>query len=229
MKTYDNHQALVVELAANILEKLDQAIQKDGCASIAFSGGGTPKLLFQYLAKQDFDWSKVQITLVDERCVDDSDSRSNAKLIKDNLISQLASQPTFFPMYVGGDGEVALDNSRQALSSIKLPLDVAILGMGGDGHTASFFPDSDNISQMLDLSDKTRLMTTQSASSIEQRITWSLSTLLETHWLALHIVGESKAVVFEQAKKDNDPLTLPISAVIDQQQSPLSVFYTPES
>lgn len=229
LTAYDNHPALVEELSAHIIEKLDQAIKKDGVASIAFSGGGTPKLLFQHLAKQSFDWSKVQITLVDERCVDISDSRSNAKLITENLLNELSSQPTFFPLYVGGElGDEVISKTKSSTQSLKLPLDIAILGMGGDGHTASFFPDSSNIKTMLDVSSTESLMTTQSESSVELRITWSLSTLLQTDWLALHIVGASKQTVFEQAVKDNDPLALPISAVIEQQQSPLSVFYTPE-
>lgn len=229
IKQYDNHSALVEELATIIAERLAKAIENDGVASIAFSGGSTPKPLFECLAYQALDWSKVQVTLVDERCVPATHERSNARLLQEFLLNSLPVTPQFFPLYIEAS---SLDDSlvelNQSVTNLKLPLDVAILGMGGDAHTASFFPDSANIADMMDLTNTQQLMTTISESSVEQRITWSLSSLLRTNWLALHFTGASKFEVFQEASSRHDPLSLPISGVIHQQQSPLSVFYTSE-
>ena len=78
---------LADQLARDIAGKLDAAIKARGKASIAVSGGGTPKLMFAVLAEQEIDWSKVTITLVDERWVDESSDRSNARLVKQQLRS----------------------------------------------------------------------------------------------------------------------------------------------
>lgn len=217
MNTYNNHGALVAALGQQLVRLLQTAIQKEGRASIAFSGGSTPKPLLQYLSQQNLDWAKVQITLVDERCVDQNHSRSNAKLIHQHLIDTLTTKPQFFPIYPILESNFEL---------FKQPFDICILGMGGDGHTASFFPDVDNLDEMLNVNHEPKLMQTESQSSLEPRVTWNLPALLSAKYLALHITGEDKEQVLQQAYVDKDETVLPIAAVLNQAQSPLHIFYS---
>ena len=217
---YENHDALIKDFAVQIISRLEQAIKNDGRASLALSGGSTPKPLLQYLSQQQLEWPLVDITLVDERCVDNQHPRSNAKLVDTHLLSQLSQQAKFFPLY---------PESADKLQQLKQPFDVCILGMGTDGHTASFFPDADNLLALLDENDKPSLKRTQSASSLEERISWNLSALLQAKYLALHITGVDKHQVLQQAMQYNQVEKWPVCSVIHQGHSPLSIYYSPES
>lgn len=188
------HQADV--LADVLALRLREAIADRGSASIAFSGGSTPALMLEQLARRNVDWSRVAITLVDERCVPETDERSNAGMLRKKLLDSLGMQPQFFPLYVPGE-DLADRDAR--FDEVPLPFDVVHLGMGTDAHTASFFPDSENIEAMLDLGQPKRLMQTQSISSREVRLTWSLAALLESRFVVLQLIGTRKLAVLSQA------------------------------
>lgn len=105
------------------------------------------------------------------------------------------------------------------------PFDVVILGMGGDGHTASFFPDADNVADLVSLAASQPLLTCHSPSTQVERITWSLPMLLNTSFLALHFTGNQKLAVFEQAANGGATTELPIRGAIFQDRTPLNVYY----
>ncbi|NND54637.1 MAG: 6-phosphogluconolactonase [Gammaproteobacteria bacterium] len=196
-------------LAADIAGRLSDAIDARGSARIAFSGGSTPHLMLAELAQLPVDWNAVEITLVDERCVAEDDERSNAGMLRSALLAKPGVQATFVPLFKPDES----DAERAArLDAFTLPFDVVHLGMGGDAHTASFFPDAPNIDEMLDLQQPHRVMITQSASSREQRLTWSLRALLQTRYFVLQLVGEEKRAVLEQV------LVALGSATIDERQ-----------
>ena len=69
MKKFDDREALAGNLAEAVAKKLSAAIEKDGDASLAVSGGSTPKMFFEKLSQAKLDWSKVTVTLVDDRMV----------------------------------------------------------------------------------------------------------------------------------------------------------------
>ena len=109
---------------------LSTAITDRGRAQLAVSGGTTPKLFFRELAHQRIDWPRVTMTLVDERCVPVTDERSNARLVREHLLRLKAAAAKFVPLYRDHGNAEALG-----------PFDAVVLGMGTDGHTASFFPE----------------------------------------------------------------------------------------
>lgn len=245
---YPSRSALAVKLADDILAQINSAIARRGRAVMAVSGGSTPLALFAELANRGVDWSKVVITLVDERCVSETHELSNAAFLKTHLLNKLAIQPTFVPLYVDLDVLNSPDYDAVTVAAAKaiilsnframtgtdddaLPgFDVVVLGMGGDGHTASFFPDADNIAELVDAESTQVLLDCNSPSTQVQRITWSLPVLLNTHCLALHFTGADKKMVFERAVECHDGSAallseLPIRAVIFQQATPLSVYY----
>lgn len=188
-RSFEQHAELAAALAESTAKTLNDAIAERGCASIAFSGGSTPALFLAELSKQRVDWLKVQATLVDDRCVPASEERSNARMLQQKLFDALQVSPMFYPLFVEGES-VADCNSR--LAELSLPFDCLILGMGDDAHTASFFPDADNLEEMLDLSDDSLVGETRSAASIERRLTFRLPTVLAARSVVLHICGENK-------------------------------------
>ncbi|HEY3937219.1 MAG TPA: 6-phosphogluconolactonase [Bryobacteraceae bacterium] len=136
------------QCAAFILKALAETLQSAPRASLAISGGSTPKLLFAAMAKASFDWSNVHFFWVDERCVPPTDSQSNFKLADDHLLTPAKVPPQNVHRIYGemppeeGAARYVLDIKRFfSLSEGALPVfDVLHRGMGPDAHTASLFP-----------------------------------------------------------------------------------------
>ncbi|MCI5139356.1 MAG: 6-phosphogluconolactonase, partial [Candidatus Electrothrix sp. AR1] len=141
--TFQNPEILVAELADKIGQSLLKSIVAHGRASLAVSGGSTPKPLFKLLSDVDIPWQDVVITLVDERWVDPSDPASNEQLVRQYLLQNRAAAATFIGLKnsspTAAQGEAQCE---QELRRIPRPFTVLILGMGNDGHTASLFPGS---------------------------------------------------------------------------------------
>ena len=141
---------LAQSLAKTIADKLSAGITRRGTGFVAVSGGSTPALLFAELSKAAIEWKNVIVTLIDERLVPPTSPRSNARLVADKLLQGPAAAANFVPLYHGTDDpEAAATLARSALGKLPWPLDVAVLGMGSDGHTASFFPDAPNLADLL--------------------------------------------------------------------------------
>ncbi|MEO0369289.1 MAG: 6-phosphogluconolactonase [Pseudomonadota bacterium] len=234
---YDSRSELSNDLAARIANLLSTAQANYDQSIVAFSGGSTPQAMFQALAKESVNWSKTLMTLVDERWVAPDHDLSNQRFITENLLNQLSPQPRFAPLYFADENpaksltKVAQGFDQMVESSIrKTHFDAVVLGMGGDGHTASFFPDAENIETLVTYDSARRLETCESPTTQVARVTWSLSALLDSAFLALHITGKDKRGVLEGALAlDNaslpDLAALPIRSVLFQQKLPLHIFY----
>jgi 6-phosphogluconolactonase len=205
---------LAAGLAADVAGWLRAAIAKKDYAILAVSGGSTPKPFFAALSNQLLDWSKVQITLVDERQVPEDNARSNAKLVKETLLQNYAVQAQFIPLFEN-------PNAKNLKS-----FDVVILGMGSDGHTASFFPRGDNLEQALDLASHHAIIEINAPGAGEPRLTFTLPRLLATTQLVLHIQGADKQAVLEKALSGTDDFEMPVRAVLNSPK-PLTVYWCP--
>ncbi|MCP5012357.1 MAG: 6-phosphogluconolactonase, partial [Aestuariibacter sp.] len=141
---YESAEALNTAFADDIARLLSDAIASRGKASLMVSGGRTPLPLFQALCNADIDWSNVDVSLVDERWVDEQDDASNTKLVKQNLMVGKAAAARFVDMKSAeSDAADAVLDCEARLATMSQPFDVLILGMGEDGHTASLFPCSE--------------------------------------------------------------------------------------
>ena len=224
-RTFSDKDELAAALAEAIAADLKSGIAARGVASLAVSGGSTPARFFKALsARTDVDWDKVTVTLVDERWVDETSDRSNGRLVKANLLQNAAAAATFVPLYQGGEtpDERA---SGAAQAAVPQPLDAAILGMGNDGHTASFFPGGDTLAQALTVEGP--VIAIRAPGAGEPRVTLTLKRLLAARALYLHIEGEEKVETLEKAEADGPIEDMPVRAILRQTQTPLTIYWCP--
>ncbi|MGJ8527521.1 6-phosphogluconolactonase [Maritalea sp.] len=225
---FANKDILAAALANDVAAALSSAIAKNGKASLLVSGGSTPKLLFQHLGRTELDWSKVFVSLVDERWVSPTSDRSNAKLVEQNLLQGAGKTAHFEPLFVEGkSADDGIPELSAKFADMAQPISVVILGMGTDGHTASFFPGGDNLDAAIDMNSSAMFCSMRAAGAGEERITFTLPALLNTDFLALHIEGDAKADVFENALGDGAVDDMPVRAVLRQNQTPLNVYWCP--
>jgi len=219
---------LAKALAETAAADLGSALAARGRATLAVSGGNTPKAFLQALSRQPLDWTRVAVTLVDERWVPESDARSNARMVRGHLLQGAAAAARFLPLYRPTEmPEAALPELEQALRDLPLPLDVAILGMGDDGHTASFFPGGDLLEQALDPKETAAVLPMRAPGAGEPRITLSLPVLLAARRLYLHIEGAGKRQVLEQALAAGSKTpALPIARVLAWRKGATDTYWT---
>ncbi|PXX50035.1 MULTISPECIES: 6-phosphogluconolactonase [Aquitalea] len=209
-------------LAATVAQRLEHALARDGRAVLAVSGGKSPVPFFHALRSQPLDWSRVVITLVDERFVPADHPDSNAALVREHLLQDAAAAARFLPLV--GDARDATAELAAANAAYQQPT-VAVLGMGEDGHTASLFPAAAALADGLDPSRSLPLLTVQPLTAPHLRVSMSKAALLACDSLILAIQGAGKRQVFDQAMQGvND--SLPISHFLLQTECPIDVYWT---
>lgn len=212
--------------AKQVASQLQTVIEANGRASIAFSGGSTPKGFFAALSKQDICWDKVTVTLADERWVDFDDNNSNTRLLSENLLTNQAAKATLFPLKIDGElNENAVTKLNDLANADILPLDIVILGMGEDGHTASLFPCSKEIGSGLDTDAAPGLLKVVPGSAPFERISFNFNALVQAPYLYLHIVGDSKMQVLDQAVANDNSMEMPIRAFLNHTSKTIDVFW----
>ncbi len=224
-RDFADKQQLADALAEAVAGNLKAGVASRGAASLAVSGGSTPARFFKALgARTDVSWDKVTVTLVDERWVDETSDRSNGRLVKANLLQGPASAARFVPLYQGGV-EPDATAAGNAQLSVPTPFDAVILGMGNDGHTASFFPGGDTLAEALTVEGP--VIAIRAPGAGEPRVTLTLKRLLATRALYVHIEGEEKVQTLKRAEAEGPVEDLPVRAILRQTQTPLSIYWCP--
>ncbi len=216
--------ALAQALADSVAADLRAALERRGYASIALSGGKTPRRFLEMLARCELDWSRVTVTLADERWVAADDPRSNERLLRETLLQ--ATGAKFVPLYraVPAPDDAVVDVDVE-IALIGAPFDVIVLGMGLDGHTASLFPDGDWLAEALDPRGSARVAPMRAPGVDEPRMTLTLPVLVHARHLYLHIEGVVKRGVLESDAVARG--AVPIGALLAALRDPLDVFWAP--
>ena len=226
MREYSSPEALAEELAASIAADLAAAVAARGRALLAVSGGSTPKRLFERLATHEIDWSAVTIVPVDERWVPEDHERSNAKLVADHLLRGPAARAGFVSLHVPTETpETGMSKVAARIRALPLPFDVLTLGMGTDGHTASFFPGGDNLARATQNDTVELVVPMRAPGAAEPRVTLTLPVILGARRIVLHIEGDGKRDVLRAAEAGTDVSEMPVRAVLGAAQ--LEVVWAP--
>jgi 6-phosphogluconolactonase len=223
MREFAGPEELAEALAAFVADAL-RARLESGPAVIALSGGQTPMRFFRALSEQALDWARVTVTLVDDRFVPESSERSNAAMLRTHLLRGPAAAAPFLPLV--GDAatvEAAARVAEQAVRALPLPFAAVVLGMGLDGHTASFFPGGDRLEAALEGAALVETMRAPGAG--EPRITLTLPVMLAAGQVALHIEGAAKWAVLDQALRPGPVGEMPVRAVLARAPAP-EVFWS---
>ncbi len=189
--------------AANLLaETLQLAIQTRGQAVMLLSGGSTPCDAYAALSAATIAWDKVRIGLVDDRCVAADHAGSNAGLIHRKLLKGAAAKAEFIPLADQTNPEKITAPSQ--LQRLQHP-DICLMGMGVDGHTASWFPGSEGLDAALDIDTKDYAVTINAAGlagagTYPNRVSLTLPAIMQAKTIVLLITGDEKRHVFETAQ-----------------------------
>ena len=144
LRVFADATAAAQACGAEILRALAAAREARGVATVAVSGGGTPRIMFEWMAKQDFDWTGVALFWVDERCVPADDAQSNYRMTRLALLDALAlPSAQVHRVHTDLAPEAAAAAYAAEIQGVlgEVPVfDVIQRGMGPDSHTASLFP-----------------------------------------------------------------------------------------
>lgn len=216
-------QRLAESLAEAVAAALRADLAEQDRALLIVSGGSTPLAFFEALSTLELDWERVDVTLADERWVDESSDDSNTRLVKRHLLRERAAQARFVPLTTADatpeEGVAELENSVAGLS---WPASVVILGMGSDGHTASLFPDSPQLKD--GLTTEAALLAVHAPSVPQPRISFSRHRLAQAKRHFVHLTGAEKRAVFAKALAGDEVFEAPIRAFMD---APLSLYWAP--
>lgn len=219
LRNFKNKDELLEELSSNIISLLLESIDEYGKASLLVSGGSTPKPLFQKLSNIDIPWGKVTISLVDDRWLEPTHKDSNELLVKENLLQNFASSAKFVGMYI--EGKTAFESDEDCSITYEeqvFPFDVIILGMGGDSHTASLFPENEKLKDGFDLKNENLCISIKPETAPYDRMSLTLGAILSAKNIILHIEGEEKLNVYKKALESDDIFKTPISAVLNSER-----------
>lgn len=226
---FDDRAALFTALQSHIESNLSGAVDARGKASIALSGGSTPAPLYEALSQSTaVDWPAVEVTLSDERYVPVEHVDSNEAMLRRTLLCNAAANAKLVPlMQISDDAEQAAATTSNSLASMQLPLDLLILGMGNDMHTASLFPDAPELAQALASDQPQNCLAIHPASSAYPRLSMSLNMLLNSREIVLLITGQDKLDTLAKARTTASIEQAPIAAILQQGTVPVHIYWSP--
>lgn len=209
-------------LAQRVALALTNAISAKGGATLALSGGRSPEEFLRRLDTKEVDWSRVTLTLVDERWVPEDHPDSNAAMVKRCLESAMP-KVSWIPLYRGESPEADAARVDELLVEL-MPIDVLVLGMGPDGHTASLFPGMDGLEDSVSAMAPKLCRAIPAEGERRARVTMTGKVIHQAKLVLLQIDGEEKRATLNRAF-EAPPTDLPIAAFLSP---PMEIFYCPK-
>jgi 6-phosphogluconolactonase len=216
------------EAATSAAAAIIAQLTPPGLRRLVVTGGRTPGPVYDRLAQIDLDWSRVSVTLSDERFVGVESPDSNERLVRERLLRGRAAAARFVPLK--GAGPTPTDDAAAAEPVIRelVPFDAVLLGMGDDGHIASLFPGTTGLAAALD-PDGARLAIGVELAGLAPyvpRISLTGRALLDAKLIVLLTGGAPKRVLIERALTD-PAFSAPVSALLRQTRAPVRLLWSP--
>ena len=203
----------MINYSNQIFDILDKTLKSHDEATFVVSGGSSPIKIFNELSSMPINWSKVRVTLVDDRFVDKSHKDSNEKLVFETLMINNAKDINF----------ISLCNSPEEVLNIKRPFDIMLLGMGEDGHFASLFPSMiQSKPNYFDPLCKPEIIHTEPMGDPKhKRVTMNLSMILKSKKIILLVSNQKKLDLINKSKTNRN---LPIHFLLNQKEVDVDIF-----
>lgn len=185
------------DVAAAAAAGISEALWK-GARSLVLAGGTTPKRCYELLSAMEVEWGRVSVLFGDERCVRPDHPESNYRMAREALLDRVAPATVYrMPAELGPDE--GADLYAHVVAAVS-PLDVVVLGVGEDGHTASLFPGHPAL--------KAQRLTVgihDSPKPPPQRVTLTLPVLQSARTVLILATGAGKADAVARAKRGEVP------------------------
>jgi 6-phosphogluconolactonase len=229
---FSDRDELASEVSRFCADMISLAIQEHGEARLALSGGSTPEPIYKSLAQEDVDWARVRLALVDERWVPPEHEASNERLLRECFAKPLAAGARLVPM------KTAAATPKQALADVEAryrplrPFDLVVLGMGADGHTASWFPRAEGLAEALDPPDDATVAAIRAAGSpvagaYVERMTLTRPAVAEARRVVLLLTGADKRAAFERAVAAGPEADAPVRALLQRPDASVKAYWAP--
>lgn len=204
--TFESLELAAQAAAGFIADLIEQTLQQKNVCHIALPGGNTPAKCFHHLAQKDLNWKQIHWYLGDERCLPAGHAERNDVMIREHLWSKIkAPAKTLHTIPAELGATIAAEQYASIMD--KITLDIAFLGMGEDGHTASLFPD--NIALKI---SKSVVPVFNAPKSPAERVSLSVTTLQRARHRIVLTTGEGK----KQAIADiRNRVGLPVNCIGD--------------
>ena len=224
---YDDADEMAEAVAGDIGFLIESAIDARGAAVIALVGGRTPLPIYEKLAKAKIDWKRVTIIPGDDRIVPLGDPLSNVTAIGKIFIPKGAR---VIPLVSdkAPDYKAAGRSADALLQDVHWPLDLCLLGVGGDGHCASIFPGPDFDEALNGPKERRALGVMPDPLPPEApvaRVTLSRAAIVSARALMIAIVGEAKKEVLEAAIEQGASSSYPVGRVLADVELPVDIHW----
>ncbi|WP_294293372.1 6-phosphogluconolactonase [uncultured Sphingomonas sp.] len=226
---YDDAAEMADAVAGDIGFIIESAIDARGAAVIALAGGKTPLPIYEKLAKAKIDWKRVTIIPGDERIVPLGDALSNVTAIGKAFLPKGAR---VIPLVsaTAPDYKAAGRAADALLQDLHWPLDLVLLGVGGDGHAASIFPGPDFDEALNGPKERRALGVMPDPLPPEApvaRVTLSKAALTTARAMMIAVTGDAKRQVIEDAVKGGQSSPYPIGRILADVELPVDIHWAP--
>lgn len=225
---YDDADEFAGAVAGDIQFIIESAIEARGAAVIALAGGRTPQPAFEKLAEAKIDWKRVTIIPTDDRLVPMGDPLSNATMIAKTFLPK-GARVIPITSEAAEDYKASGRAADARLQDLHWPLDLCLLGVGADGHTASIFPGPDLEEALNGPKERRALGVMPDPLPPEApvaRVTLSLAAITSARALMIAVTGQAKRDVIEAAIEEGVGSPYPIGRVLAQSELPVDIHWS---
>ncbi|WP_431470536.1 6-phosphogluconolactonase [Sphingosinithalassobacter sp. LHW66-3] len=224
---YDDADEMAEAVAGDVAFIIGQAIDERGGAVIALPGGKTPLPIYEKLIDAKIDWKRVTIVPTDDRLVPMGDDLSNVTMLGKTFLPK-GARVLPVTSEAAEDYKAAGRAADARLQDVHWPLDLCLLGVGADGHTASIFPGPDLDEALNGPKERRALGVMPDPMPPEApvaRVSLSLAAIVSAKALMIAVTGQAKRDVIEAAIAEGVGSPAPIGRVLAETELPVDIHW----